>query len=134
MQILEHIYIVDKVIYRLLLKPSDNLSETEELLGDNKIKRLVVEKREYKVAALESLQPKGEITDVLTLETMFTQQRNSIKNDLESGKIIMDNRIHKHPYLGEMTIADWLSFILHHTQRHLEQIKDCLSAFETNKN
>src|ERR1035437_8610815 len=132
MQILEHIYIVDKVIYRLLLKPSDKLSETEDLLGDNKIKRLVVEKREYKVAAPESLYPKGDITDVATFEKLFLQQRTSIKHDLESGKIIIDTRIHKHPYLGEMTIADWLSLIIHHTHRHLEQIKDCMFALETN--
>ena len=124
LQLLEHICIVDHVVYRILLKSSDKISETDEIMGDGKLKRLIVEKREYKVAAPESLHPKGDISDIVTFEKIFLQQRNLLKQDIETGKIIIDNRIHKHPLLGEMAISDWLNFIIHHTQRHLEQIKD----------
>lgn len=127
LQILEHIYMTEKLVCGLITKASDKTSETDELLGNDKIKKLVVEKRGQKVSAPESLKPKGDIKDVDGFEKVFLQQRNLLKQEILTGKLTIDNRIHKHPMLGEMTINDWLNFLIHHTQRHLEQIKDILA-------
>lgn len=127
LQILEHICMTEKLICVLVSKPSDKEAETNELLGNDKIKKLVVEKREYKVMAPESLIPKGDIKDQEGFAQIFLQQRDKLKQDIQTGILIIDNRIHKHPMLGEMTIKDWLNFLIHHTQRHLEQIKDLLA-------
>ncbi|OFY85616.1 MAG: hypothetical protein A3F72_10645 [Bacteroidetes bacterium RIFCSPLOWO2_12_FULL_35_15] len=124
LQILEHICMTEKLICMLLSKPADKTAETNELFGNDKIKKMVVENRGYKVKAPESLIPKGDIKDVKEFEKVFLQQRDLLKQEIQTGKITFDNRIHKHPVLGEMTIIDWLNFLIHHTQRHLEQIKD----------
>ncbi|HVA98165.1 MAG TPA: DinB family protein [Bacteroidia bacterium] len=130
LQILEHICKTDKVVIDLIEKPSDKISETEEILGTKKLTKLVVEARAFKVKAPEILLPIGTISNVNDFEKLFLSQRNLLKKKIESGKIIIDNRIHKHPYLGEMTIIDWLNFIVNHTQRHLEQIKDLFREIE----
>lgn len=127
LQILEHICMTEKLICVLVTKPSDKTSESNELIGNDKLQKLVVEKREQKVTAPESLYPKGEIKDLKGFEKIFLEQRNLLKQDIQTGKLTIDNRIHKHPMLGEMTINDWLNFLIHHTQRHLEQIKDILA-------
>ena len=126
LQILEHICKTDKVVIDLIEKPSDKISETEEILGAKKLTKLVVEARSFKVKAPEILLPTGNVKDEKDFEKLFLSQRNDLKAAIESGKIVIDKRIHKHPYLGEMTIIDWLNFIVNHTQRHLEQIKDLL--------
>lgn len=87
---------------------------------------MVVGFRTNRLVSPEILRPKGNIADVATFEKMFVEQRELIKQDLRSGKIIVDHRVHKHPFLGDFTISDWLNFLIYHTQRHLEQIKDIL--------
>ncbi len=134
LQILEHIYVTDKVVITLLLHPSDKRADTPEIIGNDTLKKYIVELRNRKVQAPESIQPKGEIKDVATFEHLFLEQRNLLKHYLESGKIVINTTTHKHPFLGEMTITDWLNFIIHHTQRHLEQIKDNLTAFKPETN
>ena len=41
-------------------------------------------------------------------------------------QLVIDNRVHKHPSLGEMTVSDWLWFMIRHTERHLEQVKEVI--------
>lgn len=72
--------------------------------------------------APEALLPKGEVTDVDAFKKRFQEQRKELKEDIENGKLIIDNRTRKHPRLGEMTVSDWLYFLISHTERHVEQI------------
>lgn len=128
LQILEHICIVDKICFSIISRPvSEKISETSEIYGSEKIKVDLVANRNRKIETPEILRPKDSLANVIAFDKIFSLQRGSIKNDLLSGKIIVDNKSHKHPFLGEMTIADWLYFIIHHTQRHIEQIKDQLN-------
>ncbi|RYJ51090.1 DinB family protein [Flavobacterium petrolei] len=125
LQILEHICIVDKVCIAIISRPaSENTSALTEIYGNEKLKDALVTNRDRRIESPEILKPKGGVTDVNEFEKMFLYQRNMLKQNLTSGKIIVDNKIHKHPFLGDMTIADWLYFIVHHTQRHTEQIKE----------
>jgi hypothetical protein len=127
LEILEHIVIVEGGCYKLLTKSSENVAETPEIFGQEKLNKLLIERRERKVVAPEGLHPKGEIKDVASFEKTFLEQRNLFKQNINSNKIIVDNRTHKHPFLGEMTISDWVHFIPMHTKRHVEQIKDVLA-------
>ncbi|HEY1038929.1 MAG TPA: DinB family protein [Bacteroidia bacterium] len=120
--VLEHICITDKLIYSMLSRPASSVSEQNEIIGNEKLKRLMVGLKDRKVMAPEMLHPKGDIKDPTAFEKVFTEQREQLKQDLESGKIIIDNRIYKHPMMGEMTVSDWLNFMIHHTQRHVIQI------------
>ena len=130
MQILEHICMAETSIGNIMLRPSDQISEQVELMGIEKVHKMVVEERSKKVNAPERMIPKGEITTVAEFEKIFTAQRNALKQDILNGTKIIDNRVFKHPALGEMTITDWMYFSLKHTERHLEQIRENINQME----
>ncbi len=121
-EILEHIYLTDKIISKLISTPSKNQSDTNEIIGSEELEDVLIGKKSPKVKTPEMLNPKGIINNIQDFKNIFLEQRNLLKMNLESGKIKVDNRIFKHPYLGEMTIEDWLNFIIFHTKRHIKQI------------
>jgi hypothetical protein len=124
LEILEHIYITDKVIYSIVSKPSEKESNAKELFGQNKLEIILIEQRDKKIQSPDFLHPKGYFQNLLEFNSAFTDLRNSLKNELITENVKIDNRIHNHPLLGEMTITDWLNFIPLHTERHLKQIED----------
>lgn len=126
LEILEHIFLTDKIVLILLSRPSVNKHTSTHILGSEKLEKFLIDGRNHKVEAPEALHPKGLFPNLDAFEIAFLEQRKQLKLKLDSGEIIMDNRIHKHIRLGEMTISDWLYFIIHHTNRHLEQIQDML--------
>jgi hypothetical protein len=131
-EILEHLFITDIVIYSMLSRPSSDMSASAEIIGNERMKRLMVEQRnQRRVTSPEIFRPKGVIKDLNLFEKDFLAQRERLKDDLTIGKIVVDNRTHKHPFLNEMTIMDWLNFTIHHSQRHLDQIKDILKSINT---
>ena len=131
-EILEHLLITDRVVYEILSRPSSNMNPSAEIIGNEKMKKLMVDQRtQRRVVSPETFKPKGEMTDLNTFEKTFLVQRERLKNDLTTGKIVVDNRINRHPFLNEMTITDWLNFTVHHSQRHVDQIKDILQNINT---
>ncbi len=126
-EVLEHICLTDRIIHRIVSKPTEKVSPSNEIIGDTKLKR-IIEERENKIDAPDIVKPKGDIHDVDTFEKLLLEQRDLLKHDLKSGKIDVDNRMVKHFYLGEMTISDWLNLIIHHTRRHLKQIEEIISV------
>ena len=129
-EVLEHIYLTDKAIIYFISQPSDQISNDDEIVGEGKLKRVVAEKREYKIQSPEFLKPKGEFKSIEQFKDVFSDLRSSIITDIKNGKLKIDNRIHKHFVLGDMTILDWLNFIVYHTDRHLHQIDDILNLVE----
>ncbi len=131
MQILEHICMAESSIGKILVRPADKVSEHDELMGIDKIHKLVVDERHKTVVAPERMIPTGQIATVADFETAFVAQRNALKADIASGVKIIDNRVFLHPALGEMTISDWMYFSLSHTERHLVQIQENLKEMES---
>lgn len=127
LEIAEHICSTERLVIALLSKPSANLHGEENVIGNEKLERILVTMRARKVKAPDSLEPKGLLNTAEAFEEKFIAQRQVLKENLLNGKIIIDTRIHKHPIMGEMTITDWMYFIIHHTQRHLEQIKELMN-------
>ena len=123
LEVLEHIYITDKVIYSIIAKPSDKEFYSKEIIGKNKLESILVGQIDVKLQSPDLLRPKGVFQNFTDFNIAFTSLRNSIKDDLLTRKFKIDNRIHTHFLLGDMTITDWLNFILLHTERHLIQIK-----------
>ena len=124
LEVLEHVYITDKVIYTIVSRPSDKVSKTQEIIGQNKLETILVGQRDKNLKSPDLLHPKGNFKNLAEFNSAFIILRDSIKNDLVTEKLKMDNRIHNHFLLGEMTIIDWLNFILFHTERHLKQIEE----------
>lgn len=126
LEILEHVYLTEKLVYALLSRPSRMMADVSEKVGNEKLERVLVGLRKRRVQAPDIVHPKGDIKSPGDFLSKLNEQRLLLKNDLLSGRIIIDNRVQNHPLLGEMTITDWLNFIIHHCNRHLEQIKDTL--------
>ncbi len=125
-QIMEHILLTDQVVIILIQRTPKAYAEQEELHGRERLHKFVVTHRNRTVEAPSTLHPKGNIQNFQDFSKVFLQQRDQLKNQINSGQIALDNAIHQHPYLGDMTTIDWLHFISLHTQRHLEQIKEIL--------
>ena len=131
LQILEHIYLTDRVVIMMLSRPSEQYHNDKHILGSARLEKVIVTRRDVKVEAPDALQPKGQFENGADFVHAFSEQRKDLSTKLSNGEIAVDNRVHKHLRLGEMTIADWLYFMVHHSQRHLEQIKDILQAEQT---
>lgn len=124
LEILEHIYLTDKVIYKLIQDQSEETADVYEIMGAEKLEHILVKGRVNKAKSPDFLLPTGQFTDIETFKRDFSNQRNAIQNDLMYEAVTIDYRIHKHFVLGELTIMDWLNFIVHHTERHILQIKE----------
>lgn len=132
LQVLEHLLITEKYVLNLLSAPSDKRAPAKELKGEEKLERILVDLRGRKVKAPDMLEPLGDVTDVGLFSNEFLQCRNQLVQSLEDGSIAVDERIHAHPVLGDMTVSDWLHFLISHARRHMEQIRDIFRAIEKN--
>jgi len=79
----------------------------------------LVDQRGKKLQTNDLLSPQGNFQTLADFNSAFIIIRNSIEKNLTTENLKIDNRIHNHFLLGEMTITDWLNFILFHTERHL---------------
>lgn len=126
--ILEHLVLTDKMVYIMLRRPSNEQANSTNIIGENILEDKIVQQRNLKLNAPDSLQPKGLYTSRAACEEAFLKIREKYLHDLNTHQIVADNRIYKHPFLGNMTVSDWLLFIVYHNQRHLlqaqEQIKN----------
>lgn len=130
---LEHIVLTDKIVGLLLMRPHSSVAETDTVIGQERLEKIIVTLRARKVAAPDLLQPTGSIQTAEQFTIQFTEQRNAFKEAVNNGKIVLDSRTFKHPYLGEMTVIDWYHFIPLHAHRHLEQIKEILANQNANE-
>jgi len=126
-EVLEHILLTEKLVSMLLHRSTDARVDQPELLGYGKLKRVMVNLRAKKIQAPSPLQPRGLVRTIGDFKVAFLEQRKKLVDEITAGKIVVDNSIHKHPVLGEMTKADWLYFIPLHTKRHIEQIRDIVN-------
>ncbi|RYY41416.1 MAG: DinB family protein [Chitinophagaceae bacterium] len=126
LQVLEHIFLTEALVIGLVQRPSELQHEGDTLHGDGKLFHLIVNKREFKRDAPERLHPTGRFRDLESFEAAFRAQRAQLSAALQSGSIVCDGRMFPHPALGNMPVADWLYFLAHHTQRHVEQMKELI--------
>jgi iron uptake system EfeUOB component EfeO/EfeM len=130
-EILEHICISDEKTFALLKSESEYIADTTELYGDGKLKTIVLDYNGGpKITEMEVKELKGAVTDFLTFKDIFVQQRDMLVDALESGEIQLSNNTYDHLYLGAMTVTDWLNYVIYHTNRHLDDVKDSLMAIK----
>jgi hypothetical protein len=132
MGILEHILVTEGIVLKLLTRPTEKTHTGDEVLGHDKLHRLMINLRGRKVEAPDALKPKGALKTTEEFKKNFLEQRELLKTNLREGKIIVDNRTHRHAFLGEMTITDWLNFIHLHTQRHSDQMEELVEGIRKN--
>lgn len=128
LQIAEHILLTEEMVMGILGKGSDKFAEKLELFGSEKLNQLLVGLRARKVKAPGLLEPQGSIRTPEEFQAAIMRSRDQLLGHLESGEWMISTETYKHPMLGEMTVSDWLFFILHHAERHQLQMKDRLIA------
>ena len=130
LQVLEHLLITERYVLQLLTTPTEKVAPSKVLRGEENLNRILVDLRGRKVKAPDMLEPSGEINDIREFSTAFLKSRATLGQSLENGNITVDERVHAHPVLGDMTVSDWLHFLISHARRHMEQIRDILRALE----
>ncbi len=129
--LLEHICISDERTISLLQSKSVYIAETSELYGDEKLKKIVVDyKGGPRITENEIKELRGAIKDFSSFEKVFSFQRNRLNDSLKSGQITITNQTYEHLYLKTMTVSDWLKYVIYHTTRHINDIKDSELAFK----
>ena len=129
--LLEHICISDERTIALLQSKSIYTAETAELYGDEKLKKIVVDYKDGpKITENEIKELKGAVKDFSSFEKVFSFQRNLLNDSLKSGQIAVTNQTYDHMYLKAMTVSDWLKYVIYHTTRHVNDIKDSELAFK----
>lgn len=129
LEIIEHIYLTDRVIYTIISSSTETRNSSREIIGDENLQKILVTNWKEKINSPDILKPKGEITNMATLVNLLVNQRELWKDDVLKDKIIIDNRIFVHPFLGKMTVIDWVNFAIHHTQRHIQQIEGIIKRY-----
>jgi hypothetical protein len=124
LEIAEHILIAEKLVYMVLKRPSHRTSEKEEIYGPKKLFHILIELGDRRFDAPQTLMPKGKLESVASFESQLRQMREKEKEALLSGSMVIDSRTYSHPLLGEMTVTDWLNFIILHAERHLQQMRN----------
>lgn len=129
LEIIEHIYLTDRVIYTIISSSTETRNSSLEIIGDENLQKILVTNWKEKIKSPDILKPKGEITNMAILLSLLVNQRELWKDDVSKDKICIDNRIYVHPFLGKMTVIDWFNFAIHHTRRHIQQIEGIIKGY-----
>jgi hypothetical protein len=121
--ILEHVIIVEKSVMLTACRLKERNSNAKNY-GQDKLQRILIGLRNKPIIAPSNMQPKSIFNSKTEVIEAFTKQRNTFEDWLITGKIIVDDRTYEHPFLGVMTIEDWMYFIIQHADRHKLQILD----------
>lgn len=124
-QIVEHIYLVEYAVVLQIIKGIDSALHPEQVIvGYDKMHRILIGLRAKKVASPEIFMPKGKFENAQKAVVVLQEFRNSWLQKLQNQKLLITNNVFEHPYLGKMTVIDWLYFLQIHAERHQLQIQD----------
>lgn len=121
MQVLEHLYLTEKLIVDKLKVTMTSDKETE--VEDKPI--LLITNRNHKIVAPQFLTPSDTFITLATIQEKLIASRTSLEDFLAvADKEKMKKRSLPHPVFGLLNIKQWVEFIGLHEKRHLAQIKE----------
>jgi DinB superfamily len=123
LEIIEHVIIVEKSVMLMVPRLQERSSDAKNY-GAEKLERIIIGMRSKPIKAPEKMEPHGKFINTQEAIQALNEQRQKLIEWLQEGKIIVDDRTFEHPFLGIMTIEDWMYFILKHAERHRLQIID----------
>ncbi|WP_342543463.1 DinB family protein [Paenisporosarcina sp. FSL H8-0542] len=91
--------------------------------------------RSNKLEAPEIVMPQIESAETHQIIDQLSNSRNllnNILNTVEDTSILVDKSV-KHPYFGDLPLYQWIELIYLHEQRHIEQIKEIKSLYQTTR-
>lgn len=122
LEVLEHILVTERAVLIMLARSSTLRGSSLTVVGDAFLQNFLKDRMNRKYKAPEGLEPKGRIKTSEQFLVELNGQREKLKQNLLTGTIKVDERQFKHLILGEMSVSDWLFFIIRHCERHLDQI------------
>ncbi|MBK8443938.1 MAG: DinB family protein [Sphingobacteriales bacterium] len=128
----EHVYAVEKGIVRLLFLlgqgnegANDRFAET---VPYEKMQKAMQNRNRYWEAP-DFVQPKGTRGDWNTLLQKIIAQRQQLSEALNTPQgLPFGTATAPHPYMGELTMLDWLHLLIEHNKRHLLQMQEITEA------
>ena len=99
-------------------------NDKTELFGEEKLTKLLVKGRLFKVPAPDFVTPRGKFTSLPEASQHIDTIISRVIDYITFYPIEEDTQTFKHPILGNMTKTDWAHFLITHTQRHIHQIED----------
>ncbi len=121
LECLEHIFIVEAGIVKTLkIQASPDAAGAESVINRNKVEK-IMQNREMKVDAPDFTIPTGRFKSLEEGKAAFIKKRAELSEIIKNVNL-NDGIIVKHPKLGDLTKADWVHFLIQHTDRHINQI------------
>lgn len=127
LECLEHIYLIDKAVLGALTGiTNENTPDNTrtELFGEEKLEKLLVKGRSFKVPAPDFVKPRGKFGSLTDAKEHIEAITSKLIEHINSYPVEQDVRTYKHPILGYMTPTDWIHFMVSHTERHMHQIEE----------
>ena len=125
-QVLDHLQRTERVVTKsakYLMTKGEECTVTEKPL------ELIVD-RSRKVKVPENIAPTNEAVDKLKAITLLEESRRDLINFV--GTLPEDanltNKAMKHPFMGDLSLKQWIEFIGYHEKRHLLQIREIKEA------
>jgi uncharacterized damage-inducible protein DinB len=121
MQVLEHLYLLERLIVHQMSKVM--LSEEETAIEDKPINRIM--DRTNKFVAPSYVTPSDNFTTLTTIQEKLLKSRSALEvfiDDADEEKLL--KRSITNPVLGPLNLKQWVEFIGWHEKRHLAQIEE----------
>ena len=121
MQVLEHLYLTEKLIVNKLKAV---MASSEETAAEDRPIHLVIN-RDHKIVAPQFLTPSDDFITLATIQEKLLASRTSLEEFLaDTDQEELRKRSLLHPVFGLLNIKQWVEFIGLHEKRHLAQIEE----------
>jgi len=120
MQILEHLYLMEKVVVQRM---TQELNYNTEPTSEVPITMLL--NRSRKIDAPDFLKPSDEFISLKDMKSKLDESREALINFVShTSEDDLTNRAMAHRLFGRLRLKQWVELIGYHEQRHLEQIEE----------
>jgi uncharacterized damage-inducible protein DinB len=121
MQVLEHLYLLEKLIVHQMSKVMH--SDEETAIEDKPINQTI--DRTFKLEAPSYVTPSDDFTTFSTIQEKLLKSRTALEAFIdEADEKKMLKRSIPHPIFGRLHLKQWVEFIGWHEKRHLVQIEE----------
>ena len=118
MEHMEHIFITEKGIYKLMLRP--DLFSDKPSTGFDRLD----EYNRGKFTAPDYTLPTGRFSSLEEIKNAFKILRGQLEEYVINELPKAGNETYPHPILGPITRSQWIEFAIGHGDRHLKQMKN----------
>ncbi len=126
MQILEHVCLTDSLISEMIAEHPEGIADKVNFFGEQRLEQLLTQDK----TPLKSpvfLIPRNKIHTREEFYEGFIKVRDQLKRSVISNKHLDNKRFYHNPLIGDMTVSDWLLYIVFHTRRHMKQLEKLIA-------